>query len=66
MPTYTNSFAGLVQVGDITWSASEVKQLYNYIDISGDTTGYITLSSHAPYYNPFNVALILTLQRNSL
>ena len=52
MPTYTNSFAGIVQLGDITFGASEAKVLYNYIDISGDTTGYISLSSHAPYYNP--------------
>ena len=52
MPTYTNSQAGLVQVGDITFGPSEVKVLYQYIDITGDTTGYISLTSHAPYYNP--------------
>ena len=52
MPTYTNSFAGIVQVGDTTFGPSEVKVMYQYMDITGDTTGYISLSSDSPYYNP--------------
>ena len=54
MPTYTNASAALIQVGDITFSANEVKELYNYIDLSKDTTGYISLTSNVPYYNPIN------------
>ncbi|MBU0777880.1 hypothetical protein KKF82_06445 [Patescibacteria group bacterium] len=54
MPTYTNSFAGLVQLKDITFSGNEVKPIYNYIDLTQDSTGYISLSSHAPYVNPSN------------
>ncbi len=52
MPTYTNSSSGLVQLKDILFSPNEVKQLYHYLDLTEDTTGYITLSSHAPYWNP--------------
>ena len=52
MPTYTNSLNAVVQIGEVTFSPSEVKILYNYIDLSQDTNGYITLTSDAPYYNP--------------
>ena len=54
MPTYTNSFAGIVQFKDLTFSALESKQLYQYLDLTDETTGYISLSSDAPYYNPCN------------
>jgi hypothetical protein len=52
MPTYTNSYNGIVQLKDITFGALETKILYNYIDLTADTTGYISLTSHAPYWNP--------------
>ena len=54
MPTYTNASAALVQVGDTTFGPSEAKEMYNYIDLSKDTTGFISLTSDAPYYNPAN------------
>ena len=52
MPTYTNSLNAVVQIGEVTFSPLEVKTLYNYIDLSQDTNGYISLTSDAPYYNP--------------
>ena len=54
MPTYSNSFAGIVQFGDITFKGNEDKQLTRYLDLSKETTGYISLTSNAPYYNPTN------------
>ena len=54
MPTYTNSYAGIVQLKDVIFGPSESKQLYQYLDLSDETTGYISLSSHAPYVNPAN------------
>jgi hypothetical protein len=52
MPTYTNSANGIIQLKDITFGALEEKRLYNYLDLTEDTTGYISLTSHTPYYNP--------------
>jgi len=52
MPTYTNTRAGFTQVGDVTFGPSEVKELYNYIDLKQTNGSYITLTSHAPYWNP--------------
>jgi len=54
MATYTNTFGGIVQVGDIIFGPNEVKQLYNYIDLNKDTTGYISFTSHVPFTNPSN------------
>jgi len=54
MPTYVNSFPGIVQLGDITFGPSAVMQLYQYLDLSKDTTNYISLTSEAPYVNPAN------------
>lgn len=54
MPTYTNSAAAVITVGDVTFGANEVKVLYNYIDLDKDATGYISLTSDVPYYNPAN------------
>jgi hypothetical protein len=60
MPTYTNSYNGIVQLKDITFGALETKILYNYIDLAADTTGYISLTSHAPYWNPANYVHTVT------
>jgi hypothetical protein len=54
MPTYTNSSAGLVQFGDVTFGGNEVKGLYSYLDLSKETSGYISLTSATPYFNPAN------------
>lgn len=52
MPTYTNSTSSVITVDDVTFGPNEVKQLYNYISLSQDVNGYISLTDDAPYYNP--------------
>ena len=54
MPTYTNSISSVVTIADVTFGPDETKVLYNYIDLSQDTGGVISLTSDVPYYNPSN------------
>ena len=54
MPTYTNSSLALIQLKDVTFSSQEVKEMYSYLNLTDETTGYISLTSDAPYVNPCN------------
>lgn len=60
MPTYTNSSAKTVPFGDYVFKPNEVRELYHYIDLSLETDGYVTLTSHAPYFNPIGYVHTLT------
>jgi hypothetical protein len=54
MPTYTNTSSALIQLinSGVMFGPNEVKEVYEYFDLTEDATGSIILSSHAPYWNP--------------
>jgi hypothetical protein len=54
MPTYTNNSGSLIQLinSGVMFRPNEIKELYDYLDLTEDPTGSITLTSHAPYWNP--------------
>jgi hypothetical protein len=54
MPTYVNTSNALIQLTNsgVMFSPNEVKRIYDYLDLTEDSTGSIVLSSHAPYWNP--------------